>query len=171
VDDLRLAQLLGVTALAAVDRLRPSVQQEAGHGGSAAGALVHLHAWPGESLDRLRNVLAISQPATVRTVNRLVADGLLERRPGPDRRTVALILTAAGRAAAERVLAARAAALQRFLAPLDDDERERLLPLLERLASSLAHDRSSAVRICRLCDRDACYGTAPCPLDHTAVPS
>lgn len=168
MDNLRLGQLLGVTALAAVDRLRPSMEEEAGHGGSAAGALVHLHAWPGESLERLRSVLGISQPATVRTVNRLVADGLLERRPGPDRRTAALVLTGAGRTAAERVLAVRGAALQRFIEPLDEDERARLLPLLERLVGALAHDRGSAVRVCRLCDRGACHGTAPCPLDHTA---
>jgi MarR family transcriptional repressor of emrRAB len=167
VHDRRLANLLGVTALAAVDRLRPHVDEEAGHGGGAAGALVHLHAWPGESVERLRRVLGISQPATVRTVNRLVADGLLERRPGPDRRTAALVLTAAGRAAAERVLAARSAALERFLEPLDADERARLLPLLERLVASLAEDRGGAVRVCRLCDRDACCGRAPCPLQHT----
>ena len=168
MDDRRLTNLIGVTALAAVDRLWPHVEAEAGHGGGAAGALVHLHAWPGESVERLRRVLGISQPATVRTVNRLVADGLLERRPGPDRRTAALVLTAAGRAAAERVLDARAAALEQLLEPLDADERARLLPLLERLAGSLAEDRGGAVRVCRLCDRGACYGTAPCPLDHTA---
>jgi DNA-binding MarR family transcriptional regulator len=167
VDDARLANLLGVTALAAVDLLKPPVDAEAGHGGGAAGALVHLSAWPGESVERLRRVLGISQPATVRTVNRLVADGLLERRPGPDRRTVALYPTAAGRAAAERVLEARTAALQDFLAPLDAGERERLLPLLERLAGALADDRPGAVRVCRLCDRDACYGSAPCPMQHT----
>jgi DNA-binding MarR family transcriptional regulator len=167
VDDLRLANLLGVTALAAVDRLRPPVDEEAGHGGGAAGALVHLRAWPGESVEGLRRVLGISQPATVRTVNRLVADGLLERRPGPDRRTVALVPTAAGRAAAERVLEARAAALAGFLEPLDDRERAQLLPLLERLAAALADDRDGAVRACRLCDRGACCLIAPCPLQHT----
>jgi MarR family transcriptional regulator, negative regulator of the multidrug operon emrRAB len=167
VDDARLANLLGVTALAAVDRLRPPVDVEAGHGGGAAGALVHLHAWPGESVEGLRRVLGISQPATVRTVNRLVADGLIERRPGPDKRTVALVLTAAGKAAAERVLAARTAALEEFLAPLSAAEREQLLPLLERLAAALADDRAGAVRACRLCDRDACCGTAPCPMQHT----
>jgi MarR family transcriptional regulator, negative regulator of the multidrug operon emrRAB len=167
VDDRRLANLLGVTALAAVDRLRPPVDEQAGHGGGAAGALVHLHAWPGESVEGLRRVLGISQPATVRTVNRLVADGVLERRPGPDRRTAALVLTDAGRAAAERVLDARGAALRDFLAPLDEDERAQLLPLLERLVASLAHGRVGAVRACRLCDRGACYGTAPCPLQHT----
>jgi MarR family transcriptional repressor of emrRAB len=167
VDDLRLANLLGVTALAAVDRLRQPVDSEAGHGGGAAGALVHLRAWPGESVEGLRRVLGLSQPATVRTVNRLVADGLIERRAGPDRRTVALVPTAAGRAAAERILEARAAALEGVLEPLDDDERARLLPLLERLAGALAHDRVGAVRACRLCDRGACCGAAPCPLQHT----
>jgi DNA-binding MarR family transcriptional regulator len=167
VDERRLINLLGVTALAAVDRLRPDVDEEAGHGGGAAGALVHLNAWPGESVERLRRVLGISQPATVRTVNRLVADGLLERRPGPDKRTVALYLTDAGEAAAGRVLAARAAALEDLLAPLGPAERAQLLPLLERLAGGLAADRAGAVRVCRLCDRDACYGTAPCPLQHT----
>jgi DNA-binding MarR family transcriptional regulator len=167
VDDHRLANLLGVTALAAVDRLRPPVDEQAGHGGGAAGALVHLRAWPGESVESLRRVLGISQPATVRTVNRLEADGLLERRPGPDRRTVALVLTPAGRAAAERVLKARTTALEGFLAPLDDRERAQLLPLLERLAAAQAHDRAGAVRVCRLCDRRACYRGTPCPLHHT----
>jgi DNA-binding MarR family transcriptional regulator len=170
VDDARLANLLGVTALAAVDRLRAPVDLEAGHGGGAASALVHLDAWPGESVERLRRVLGISQPATVRTVNRLVADRLLERRPGPDKRTVALVPTRAGRAVARRVLEARTAALQEFLAPLSDAERAQLLPLLERLAGSLADDRAGAVRVCRLCDRDACYGSAPCPM-HDVVPA
>ena len=169
MDDTRLANLLGVTALAAVDRLRPPVDEQAGHGGGAAGALVHLHAWPGESVESLRRVLGISQPATVRTVNRLAADGLLERRPGPDRRTVALVLTAAGEAAAGRVLAARTEALRDFLAPLDERERAQLLPLLERLAGAQADDRAGAVRVCRLCDRSACYRGGPCPLDHTVA--
>ena len=153
MDDARLANLLGVTALAAVDRLRPPVDEQAGHGGGAAGALVHLRAWPGESVESLRRVLGISQPATVRTVNRLVADGLLERRPGPDRRTASLVLSDSGRKAAVRVREARAEALQGFLEPLDEDERAKLLPLLERLAASLAGDRGGAVRVCRLCDR------------------
>jgi DNA-binding MarR family transcriptional regulator len=167
VDDRRLVNLLGVTALAAVDRLRPAVDAEAGHSGGAAGALVHLQAWPGESVEGLRRVLGISQPATVRTVNRLVADRLLQRRPGPDRRTTALFLTDAGQAAAERICDARAAALQDFLAPLDDGERARLLALLERLAASLAGDRPAGLRVCRLCDRGDCCRTAPCPLQHT----
>ena len=90
--DDRLANLLGVTALAATDRLRSAVEADLGSGGSGPAALVHLQAYPGESVEALRRVLGISQPATVRIADRLAAAGLLERRPGADRRTLALHL-------------------------------------------------------------------------------
>src|SRR5688572_32469345 len=94
--DARLANLLGVTALAASDRIRRAVEEDLARGGGAPAALVHLQAYPGESIEALRRVLGISQPAAVRIADGLAAAGLLERRPGPDRRTLALHLTAAG---------------------------------------------------------------------------
>src|SRR4051794_30491020 len=104
----RLANLLGVTALAAADRL--------GDGrGSASAALVHLQAHPGGSVESLRRVLGISQPAAVRLVDRLAAEGRLERLPGADRRTLSLRLTPAGERAAGAVLARRAEALRDLL--------------------------------------------------------
>jgi DNA-binding MarR family transcriptional regulator len=165
----RLANLLGVTALAAADRLRATVEAELGHGGAAPAVLVHLQAYPGESIEALRRVLAISQPATVRAVDRLAEDGLVERRPGPDRRTLALFLTRHGQRAARRVLAQRDASLGDLLAALDEDEQARLLPLLEKLASSLAVDRPGALNVCRMCDRGACLQQPGCPLGHTTV--
>src|SRR3954449_5324272 len=91
----RLAQLLGVVGLAAAERVQAVASAEAGHAGGGPAALVHLAAHPGGSVNDLAEVLAISQPAAVRTVDRLVADGLLKRRPGADRRTLALFLTPA----------------------------------------------------------------------------
>jgi DNA-binding MarR family transcriptional regulator len=166
-DDDRLANLLGVTALAAADRLRAAVEADLGHGGTAPAVLVHLRAHPGESIEALRRVLAISQPATVRAVDRLAEDGLVERRPGRDRRTLALFLTRRGQHAARRALARRAASLRDLLDRLDDDEQARLLPLLEKLASRLAVDRTGALNVCRMCDRRACRQQAGCPLAHT----
>ena len=159
----RLANLLGVTALAAVDRLRDAVER----GGSAPAALVHLQAYPGESVDALRRVLGISQPATVRAVDRLAAEGLVERRPGGDRRTLALHLTAAGERAATAVLERRSASLGALLDRLEPAEQAALAPLLERLVASLAEDRPAARRVCRLCDRAACTRYPGCPLEHT----
>ncbi|MEA2193688.1 MAG: MarR family transcriptional regulator, negative regulator of the multidrug operon emrRAB, partial [Solirubrobacteraceae bacterium] len=134
-------------------------------------ALVHLQAYPGESVEALRRVLGISQPATVRIVDRLAADGLLERRPGPDRRTLALHLSRAGEQAATAVLAERTRSLRVLLDVLTPQERAALTPLLERIVASLADDRPQARRVCRLCDRGACTSDPGCPLEHTVRPA
>ena len=167
-DDRRLAQMLGVVALAAADRMRGAIEAELAAGGAAPAALVHLQAHPGESVESLRRVLGISQPATVRIVDRLADARLLERRAGADRRTLALHLTGAGGAAASRVLARRAESLGTMLDALPPAERAALLPALERLVATLAHDRAGALSTCRLCDRAACTSAPGCPLEHTA---
>ncbi len=164
----RLAQLLGVLSLSATDRFRAGVDASLGRGGAHAAALVHLEAYPGDSVQELADVLDVSQPASVKLADRLSADGLLERRPGRDNRTRALHLTPKGRRAAGRVLADRAAELDPLIAVLDQGERARLEPLLEKLVSALADDRPEALTVCRMCDRDTCCGArAGCPLGHT----
>jgi DNA-binding MarR family transcriptional regulator len=164
----RLAQLLGVVALSATDRFRDTVEGSLGRAGAHAAALVHLDAYPGDSIGALADVLGVSQPAAVKVADRLSADGLLERRAGPDGRTRALHLTAAGRRAATRVLADREHELADLLANLSPDERRQLEPLLERLVAGLADDRPGALTVCRMCDRGACCGDPHgCPLEHT----
>ena len=166
----RVDQLLGVTALAAVDRLRAGVAADAGLGEAEAGALVHLQAWSGGSVGDLAGVVGRSQPAAVRLVDRLVEQGLLRREAGGDRRTVAFVLTDAGSRAADAVLAARAVALAPLLADLCPRDRATLERLLGCVAAGLADDRPGAVHACRLCDRDACASGPGCPLDHTTEP-
>jgi DNA-binding MarR family transcriptional regulator len=164
----RLAQLLGVVALVATDRFRGAIEASLGHGGAHAAALVHLAAHPGEPVGRLADVLGVSQPAAVKIADRLAAEDLLERRPGSDRRSVALHLTAAGHRTAARLLADRGRELGDLVAVLDAGERRQFERLLERIVSGLADDLPEALRCCRLCDRDACYRPGrDCPLDHT----
>jgi DNA-binding MarR family transcriptional regulator len=165
--DGRLANLLGAAVLAATDRTRAAIADALGYGGAAPSVLVHLAAYPGESAEALHRVLGISQPGTVQVVERLVGRGLIERRPGRDRRTHALHLTPEGRRVHDALLEQRGEVLAALLAPLDDAERKRLTPLLEKIVSGLADDRPQALTVCRLCDRDACCGGAGCPLGHT----
>jgi len=166
----RLAQLLGVLALAAADRCRAAVDGAVGRGGAHAAALVHLDAHPDESVQGLADVLRVSQPAAVRIADRLAADGLVERRAGADRRVRALRLTAKGRRAAVDVLFERAGALDDLVSVLEPRERAALEPLLERLVAALAQDRPGALTVCRLCDRSVCCGSpGGCPLDHTTA--
>ena len=166
----RLAQLLGVLALAGADRCRAAVEGAVGRGGGHAGALVHLDAHPDESVQGLADVLGVSQPAAVKIADRLVTDGLLERRPGADRRVRALRLTSKGRRAAAGVLAERAEALEELVSVLEPPERVALEQLLEKLVATLAHDRPGALTVCRLCDRSVCCRDgAGCPLEHTTA--
>ncbi|MGI8594576.1 MAG: MarR family winged helix-turn-helix transcriptional regulator [Solirubrobacteraceae bacterium] len=166
----RLAQLLGALSLAATDRFRSAVEGSLGRAGAHAAALVHLHVHPGASVRALAAVLGVSQPAAVKIVDRLAGDALLERRPGADRRALALRLTNAGRAQAVRILAGRAGELTGLLAVLDAEERERLEPLLEKLVASLAQELPGALAVCRLCDREACSDSrGGCPLAHTVA--
>ena len=167
----RVDQLLGVTALAAIDRLRAAVAAVAGVSEAEAGALVHLQAWPGGSVGDLAGVVDRSQPAAVRMVDRLVDRGLVERRPGADRRTIALVLTHAGSHAADAILAARTSALLPLLSGLSSGERDALEHLLEGVVAGVADDRPAALHVCRLCDRGACCSGPGCPLQHTAAPS
>lgn len=163
-------QVLGVTALAVMDRLRAALGAGIAVSEVEAGALVHVQAWPGGSVGDLAGVVGLSQPATVRMVDRLVEQGLLEREPGRDRRTVALVPTEAGSRAARAVLVARAEALAPLLRDLSGRERATLARLLGRVAAGLAQDRQGAVRACRLCDRDTCTSGPGCPLEHTTPP-
>jgi DNA-binding MarR family transcriptional regulator len=162
----RLENLLGVTALAAADRTTAAIAEALGSGGAAPGVLVHLAAYPGESAEALHHVLRISQPATVQVVQRLVERGLVERRPGRDRRTHALHLTPDGRRVHAALLQRRGEVLTQLLAPLSEAERERLVPLLEKIVSGLADDWPEALTVCRLCDRGACCRAPGCPLGH-----
>ncbi len=166
----RVEQLLGVAALAAVDRLRAAVAGNPGFSDAESSALVHVQAWPGGSVGDLAGVVGRSQPATVRLVDRLVEQGLVRREAGGDRRTLALVLTDAGSRAADAVLAARAAVLAPMLADLSPSERTTLEGVLGRLVAGLADSRSGAVRLCRLCDREVCASRPGCPLEHTADP-
>lgn len=166
----RLTNLMGALALAASDRVAVGAAEALRHGGAHPAILVHLDAYPGVSIEDLRRVLRISQPGAVQAVNRLEAAGLIERRAGKDARTRALHLTRAGRKAARAVLAERARSVGGLLDVLDPAERERLLPLLEKLVAGLADDRPDALTVCRMCDRDACCSSAACPLEHTNQP-
>jgi DNA-binding MarR family transcriptional regulator len=160
----RDANLLGTLSLAVAGRMESAVASPLGP--SAPAALSALDGYlGGEPIDALSQTLGLTHSGAVRLVDRLVAAGLAERRPGADARSVAVALTPAGRAAAAEVRTARAAALESALAALTPAERAALTGLHEKLLAGLTGDsRASARRMCRLCDVEACghhRGTCP----------
>ena len=92
----------------------------------------------------------------MRLVDRLAGAGLVTRGAGADGRTRSVTLTAAGRRAAERITAARAALLTDALDGLSAAERETLHSLLGRLMATVVDRKDGGAWICRLCDLTAC---------------
>lgn len=160
----RTANLLGTLSLAVADRIGEAARQTLGHAGETPAALVVIGYDLGPSNEQLRSVLGLSHPGSVRLVDRLVADGLVERRQGRDRRAIALYLTAEGHALREALLSERLAAIRPVLEPLSADEQDALAGLLHKLLGALPTTDLERCTLCRLCDNSVCRD-CPIPAD------
>jgi MarR family transcriptional regulator, negative regulator of the multidrug operon emrRAB len=152
----RTANLLGALALEAVGAQEAATQGVVGQAGAAAAALVTIAARPGRSIEQLRAPLGLSQPGTVRLVERLVGAGWVERAGGGGRRGLELRLSARGEGVLDDLLASRRAALTELLDPLSERERTQLARLLEKLLGARSGDRADLERLCRLCEWRVC---------------
>jgi MarR family transcriptional repressor of emrRAB len=161
----RTLNLLGAMALSVVDGLRTAVEANAGQGGEAPAALVTLGVEPGLSVNALRQILNLSHPGTVRLVDRLEAQKLVERRAGADGRTLALFLSDAGYERRRTILAERRQQLQRVVSSLTDNEQTQLTQLLEKMLTAMTTSELRAFEICRLCEEEVCPGDR-CPVEQ-----
>lgn len=158
----RTANLLGAVGLAIVDQIEATAQNILNHTGETPAALVVIGYGLGPSNDRLRRIIGLSHTGSVRLVDRLVADGLVERREGHDKRTIALYLTERGVALRERLLKGRLAAIKPFLMSLTETEQSALAALLHKILSSMKTTDLERCTLCRLCDNRVC-GNCPIP--------
>lgn len=161
----RLENLLGALSIALSDEIERVATDASGHGASVPAALSILLRRPGCTIETLRTHIGLSHSATVRLVDRIVADGLAVRRPGGDDREVAVHLTVKGRRRALRVHEQRRAVVGRSLAGLSSADRRELERLLDRLLRTEAVVHAEAQTICRLCEAPVC------PLRRCPVPA
>lgn len=177
------ANTLGALSLVIADRMNASVEAVAGLGPSAPAALAALHEFlDGASVTQLSSVLGLTHSGTVRLVDRLVADGLVERVGAQDGRAVSLVLTRRGRDLARRVLQAREASVASALSALTSDEVDDLAAALDTMLTTITrarleersartHDRPQAW-LCRLCDFAACgRNEGSCPVNNAVTTS
>ena len=156
-----IANLLGALSLAVMDRIEQGARDVMGHSGETPAALIVIGYGPGMTNDRLRRILGLSHSGTVRLVDRLVSDRLVERRPGKDGREVALHLTARGAATRKDLLASRISAVASFVEVLSSAERKRLGGLIREMLAGQDTSELDRFTICRMCDNKVC---ANCPL-------
>lgn len=155
------ANLLGALGLAVSDRILETARTILNHSGETPAALVVIGYGQGPSNDLLRRILGLSHPGTVRLVDRLVHDGLVDRKKGPDNRTIALYLTREGEVRREQLLAGRLAAIKLFISPLDASEQKMFDRLLHKILSSMETTDLERCSLCRLCDNRVCLN---CPI-------
>lgn len=159
----RTQNLLGALSGAVAERLEPQDKGHPNQTDSSVAALKLIAQQKGCSNVALSQALGLSHPATVRLVDKLEAAGLVKRRPGTDRRTVALHPTPAGLARLRAVLEQRGAALEDVVALLTPEQRRQLDGIAETLLRGLTATPLGAAHTCRLCDEGACP-PARCPV-------
>ncbi|MEL6224126.1 MAG: MarR family transcriptional regulator [Cyanobacteria bacterium J06627_8] len=165
MDDERTLNLLGALALSVTDALSSVVEVNAGYGGEAPAAIVTLGVDPGLSINALRQILNLSHPGTVRLINRLESQGLVERRSGTDGRTLALFLTEAGHERRKAILVERRQQLQRAMSSLTENDRKQLTKLLEKMLAAMTTSELRNYAICRLCEEEVCPADR-CPVEQ-----
>ena len=167
---LRTANLLGALAGEIAGRLDERLKRHPNQTDSAAAALNIIGFYGGCSNNALSRALQRSHTATVRLVDKLEHDKLVESRPAEDRRSVALHLTDKGRQEARKIVRDRCMTLAEALAALSAEQQAQLAAIAETLLRSLTTDAAQADHICRLCDDSACPA-ATCPVHQAALAS
>lgn len=177
------ANVLGALSLVVADRMNTAVEAVAALGPSAPAALAAMHEFlDGGSVTQLSSVLGLTHSGTVRLVDRLAAEGLVERVGAEDGRAVSVVLTGHGRGMAAQVLRTREQSLASALAGLSPDEVDSLAAALDTMLTTVtrarAEERSARTSdrprpwLCRLCDFAACgRSEGNCPVNNTVMSS
>ncbi|HEY6482176.1 MAG TPA: MarR family transcriptional regulator [Steroidobacteraceae bacterium] len=105
---------------------------------SECKVLVRLEENEGVSQTRLAGITDIEPMTMVRLLDRMAADGLLERRPDPeDRRARRLHLTAKAKPVLEQIWQLSDATRAETFAGVSRTDRERVISVLERMYANL----------------------------------
>jgi MarR family transcriptional regulator, negative regulator of the multidrug operon emrRAB len=167
--DPRLVNRLGAAALLIDDAVRRRTADATDVGADVEALTALANFGHGRRIEELRAALSLSQPGGAHLVTRLERAGLAVRTPDPrDGRGTLVRLTPRGRAAARRAIAAREEAIREVLGPLDADEQDVLLRVLDGALARATTSRRDARRLCRRCDGDACGHPGNCPVTQAA---
>ncbi|WP_395373449.1 MarR family winged helix-turn-helix transcriptional regulator [Marinicella sp. W31] len=157
---------LGALALALTDRIKKSLKETYDRSGESAAAIIVIGYVQGLSVEVLRQVLSLSHPGTVRLIDRLAEDDLVERRKAKDGRAVALHLTDKGLELRQLLMKNRLDVIEASVQNFTIKERETFFKLISKALKNLPESEMAKHQICRLCDTRYCED---CPIPGNAV--
>lgn len=109
------------------------------------GVLTVLQAHPGLGQSSLARALGFDKVTVLRVLRGLEGRGLVRRAPAEDnRRNLSVTLTPEGAQLLQRAQKPAEKAYRRFLAPLDREQQEQLLELLQLLTGELEDEARAA---------------------------
>jgi DNA-binding MarR family transcriptional regulator len=152
----RTENLVGALALALSDRLDDVLARSSELRVPDAAVLNAIGQFPGRTIEAVRAALGITHGGVVRIVDRLAAAGLVERRPGPDARSLALHLTPTGTELWQVQTRARSEWLAELVRRVPSDVHPQVEPVVSALLAALTPDDDVAEITCRLCDESVC---------------
>jgi DNA-binding MarR family transcriptional regulator len=176
-----VANVLGALSLVVADHINSAVEAVVALGPSAPAALAALDEFlDGGSMTQLSSVLGLTHSGTVRLVDRLVAEGLVDRGGSSDGRAVSIALTRRGRRLAAQVLRTRRTSLDGALSELTAADVRDLSRVLDKMLTTItltrAKERSATTPgrpqpwLCRLCEFNACgRSEGNCPVNNAVT--
>jgi len=168
MSESRTNNLLGAMVTCVNDSISAATQAVLTMQGEAAAAIVTIGNNPGQSISWLSKALNLSHPGTVRLLDRIAEESLVERsRTAADGRTAALHLTPKGRQRMASILRARRKGIDRALGALSATEQRQLCVLIERMLTNMSNDEV-ADSMCRLCEESVCPQNT-CPVTQACA--
>jgi DNA-binding MarR family transcriptional regulator len=160
---MHIENVVTAWAVSLHDRLTEAAG-ELGLGVRDIAALTLVASHPEVPVDWLRTRVGLSQPGTVRLVDRLSAAGLIERA-SREGRSVRLAVTPAGHELLDRWTGRRDRAVRSLTAGLTPGQQAQLTELLAVALRTPNRPRAEADQACRTCDWPACGDD--CPVDRS----
>jgi MarR family transcriptional repressor of emrRAB len=154
--DARTINLLGAFVTGVSDQLNRTIEEKTEIFGDVPAALVAIAYNEGRTVEHLRKTLTLSHSWTVRVVEKLQKEGLVEKRSGADKRAVALFVTAQGDRKVRSIVRARRQFLDGLLSAIPAKEQKQFAGMLERMLALVTTDFYSGEAICKLCEVDVC---------------
>ena len=152
----RAVNLLGAFVDAMYRRIEGNISTNHGMGGEAPAAIVMIGTNPLRTLDFLARALELSHSGTVRLVDKLARELLVERRSCADKRAVALVLTERGMRRMRSILRARRECLESVFEVLSVKDQSQLTHAIEAMLANITTSDQVAETICRLCEEAVC---------------
>jgi DNA-binding MarR family transcriptional regulator len=160
---MHISNVVTAWALSLHDELE-AVAEDLGIGVRDIAAITLVASHPEVPVDWLRARIGLSQPGTVRLLDRLSAAGLV-RRSAREGRTVHLAVTPAGHDLLAQWTRQRDQAVKRLTSGLTDGQQAKLAELMAVTLSTPDRPRAQADLTCRTCDWPACGDD--CPVDRS----